>query len=106
VGHPDPDRQLNLNARNRPFREARIILDLAADHDGTRITLHERPPPAQADGSTPPPAKPSSPDATPKPSPGSPHSMNIARTRRLTAPTANLQCVRLPAASSNNPKEP
>lgn len=35
--------RLVLTARGRPFGEARVVLNLAPDNGGTRITMHETP---------------------------------------------------------------
>jgi uncharacterized protein YndB with AHSA1/START domain len=43
VEHIEPDRQLILTARGRPLGQARVVLDLAAERHGTRVTLHETP---------------------------------------------------------------
>jgi uncharacterized protein YndB with AHSA1/START domain len=39
----EPDRRLVLLARGRPFGEARIVIELEEDGDGTRVTMHETP---------------------------------------------------------------
>jgi hypothetical protein len=39
----EPDRRLVLLARGRPLGEARIVIELDDDGDGTRVTMHETP---------------------------------------------------------------
>lgn len=43
VEEMEPDRRLVLLARGRPFGEARIVLELEDDGDGTRVTMRETP---------------------------------------------------------------
>ena len=43
VEEVEPDRRLVLLARGRPFGEARIVIELEADGDGTRVTMDETP---------------------------------------------------------------
>jgi uncharacterized protein YndB with AHSA1/START domain len=43
VEEMEPDRRLVLLARGRPFGEARIVIELDEDGDGTRVTMTESP---------------------------------------------------------------
>ena len=39
----DPERSMTLTAKGRPLGEARIVIDLEPDGDGTVVTMHETP---------------------------------------------------------------
>lgn len=39
----EPNRSLTLSARGRPIGEARVVIGLAPEGDGTVVTLHETP---------------------------------------------------------------
>jgi hypothetical protein len=43
VVRSDPPRRLELEARVRPFLVNRVVVELAAEDGGTRVTLDERP---------------------------------------------------------------
>lgn len=43
VDEVESDRLLVLTARGRPIGQARVVIELAAEHDGTRVTMHETP---------------------------------------------------------------
>jgi Polyketide cyclase / dehydrase and lipid transport len=39
----EPDRNMSLIAKGRPFGEARVVIELEPDGDGTLVTMHETP---------------------------------------------------------------
>lgn len=41
VDKVESDRFLMLTARGRPIGQARVVIELAAEHDGIRVTMHE-----------------------------------------------------------------
>lgn len=43
VEQVEPERSLVLTARGRPLGEARVVITLAAERDGTRLTMEETP---------------------------------------------------------------
>jgi uncharacterized protein YndB with AHSA1/START domain len=43
VDRVEPDRRLELTVRGRPFGEAKVVMTLAPDGDGTAVTMYEAP---------------------------------------------------------------
>jgi uncharacterized protein YndB with AHSA1/START domain len=39
----EPDRSMTLTAKGRPLGEARVMIELESDGDGTLVTMHETP---------------------------------------------------------------
>jgi uncharacterized protein YndB with AHSA1/START domain len=43
VDRVEPDRTLELTVRGRPFGEAKVVITLTAEDDGTRVSMYEAP---------------------------------------------------------------